>query len=162
MNDTGISMRPAEQSDIGPIKEIFFRAMQDYGIALPADYPVSDIETIGLPKTDRRTEVLFKDDCLVGFIMLQKIAGDRLEVKRLYLDAAHRGRGLGRYLLQFAIAYAQSEACRWVQLETTSRFTSAVAFYRKHGFSSRSDINTAPGHDLAFEKDLSADRDHCR
>lgn len=128
--------------------------MQDFGIALPDDYSVSDIDAIGTGPSDTHTEVFLRADCIIGFVMLKKITADRLELKRIYLTAAERGKGLGQCLLQYALDYARSHSFRWIQLETASKFKAAVNLYQKSGFVRRATAQMASGHDLAFEKQL--------
>lgn len=159
MTHSQISMRKARRDDIGPIKRILFEAMHDFGISLPDDYSVSDIDAIGSGQADTHTEVLLRADCVIGFVMLKKITADRLELKRIYLTATERGKGLGKQLLQYAVDYAKTAAYRWIQLETTSRFKAAVSLYQTFGFVHHPAAETAPGHDLAFEKRLPTTRD---
>lgn len=55
-------------------------------------------------------------------------------LRRLYLDQAWTGRGLGRPLLEAIVADARGRGSAWIWLTTWERAAQARAFYRKVGF----------------------------
>lgn len=56
------------------------------------------------------------------------------EVKRMYVDPAHRGRGYSRVLLRALVQHARDAGLHEVRLETGSRQQQAVALYESEGF----------------------------
>jgi ribosomal protein S18 acetylase RimI-like enzyme len=78
------------------------------------------------------------------------------EMKRLYVRAAHRGRGLGRALAEAAIAAAREAGCRRIVLDTLPKMRDAQELYRALGFRPVSPYleNPTPGA-LCFELRLS-------
>ena len=150
--DTGISVKIAETENIEQIKEILFGALEEYNIAIPDNYSVSDIDSINLGNNSNWVFVLLREDSVIGFIVLRPITRDCIELKRLYLTSSERGRGLGKYLLNYVIHFAQKNKYRSIRLETTSKFKEAVSLYEKYGFNVLNDTEKAHGHDLAFEK----------
>ena len=150
--DTDISVRKAETENIERIKEILFSSLEEYKIAVPDNYSVSDIDSINLENNSNWVFVLVRDDSVIGFIVLRPIAKDCIELKRLYLTSSERGRGLGEYLLNYAMHFAQKNKYRSIRLETTSKFKEAVSLYKKYGFNVLNDAEKSPGHDLVFEK----------
>ncbi len=52
----------------------------------------------------------------------------------LGIDEAHRGRGLGRALTQFAIDWARANRFDWIDLAVFTQNTQAVELYKKLGF----------------------------
>ncbi len=150
--DPNILLRKAVSGDIESIKAILFSSLKEYGIELPDDYLIADIESIGLKAHHEIAFVLAKDEIVIGFFILRPIAQDCIELKRMYLTRTERGQRLGEYLLDHAINFARENNYRCVRLETTSRFAEAVSLYKKHGFRVLKGVDKAPGHDLAFEK----------
>jgi GNAT superfamily N-acetyltransferase len=60
-------------------------------------------------------------------------AGDT-ELRRMYLDKAHRGRGIAQRMLEQAQAEARALGFKKMILSTAEIQRSAVVFYRKSGF----------------------------
>ena len=56
------------------------------------------------------------------------------EVKRMYVDPAHRGRGYSRTLLRALVQHARDAGLREVWLETGTRQGPAIALYESEGF----------------------------
>jgi putative acetyltransferase len=56
------------------------------------------------------------------------------EIKRLYVRAASRGRGLGRELAETALRWARERGARRMELWTDTRFTAAHRLYERIGF----------------------------
>ncbi len=150
--DKDISVRKAETENIEQIKEILFGSLEEYKIAVPENYSVSDIDAINLENNSGRVFVLIRDVSVIGFIVLRPITKECVELKRLYLTPSERGRGLGAYLLNYAVHFAHKNKYRSIRLETTSKFKEAVSLYKKYGFMVLNDAEKAPGHDLVLEK----------
>ena len=148
------TIRKAKVEDIDSIKAILFNALKEHQIAIPDNYPVIDINSIGRKNTEYATFVMVRDETVIGFIILRPISGDCIELKRLYLTFFEKGRGLGRMLMNYAIQYAQENRHKTIRLETTSKFKEAVSFYKRNGFRLLKGVDKSPGHDLAFEKRL--------
>ena len=132
--DKNISLRKAEIGDIEQIKTILFSSLKEYEIALPGDYSVSDIDSIFDKNYHEHAFVLVRIDSVIGFVVLRPITADCIESKRLYLTSSERGRGLGKYLLNYAINFARNKNFRFIRLETTSKFKAAVRLYKRNGF----------------------------
>ena len=60
--------------------------------------------------------------------------GKRATVESVRTDAKHRGQGLGKKLMEWAIERARQEDCVFVQLTTNSERTDAHRFYENLGF----------------------------
>ena len=152
--DKDISLRKAEIGDIQQIKAILYSSLKEYRIEIPDNYSVTDIDSIDSENHDEQVFVLVRDDFVLGFVVLKPITEDCIELKRLYLTTAERGKKFGKYLLDYAINYANKNNFRTLRLETTSKFKEAVSLYKKHGFRVLKEFEKGPGHDLAFEKCL--------
>lgn len=150
--DNNTVLREAEIGDIVQIKTILYSALKEYGITIPENYSVSDIDSIDARNNIEQVFVVVRDGSVIGFLALKPITEDIIELKRLYLTSAQRGRRLGEYLLIYALNFANENNYKYVRLETSSNFSEAVSLYQKHGFIERTDIEKSSGHDLAFEK----------
>ena len=149
-----VLIRKADPGDIDAIKEILFGALTEYGIPLPENYSVADIDAIGDLDGNQHVFVLAGQDRLSGFLVLRPISEECLELKRIYVAKSERGKKLGTRLLNHTIKFAADAGYSSIRLETTSKFYEAVSLYKKNGFKELTGVDKAPGHDLAFERIL--------
>lgn len=70
----------------------------------------------------------------VGTIGVHFTGDNTAEIFRLYLAAHSRGMGIGRRLLNTAVAWARERGARRVVLWSDRRFVAAHPFYEKVGF----------------------------
>jgi molybdopterin-guanine dinucleotide biosynthesis protein A len=78
--------------------------------------------------------VALMDDGVVGSVALRRLGPREVELKRMYLRPRLRGRGVGRKLLQIALAWAREHGIERVALDTTERMEAARHLYEAHGF----------------------------
>ena len=74
------------------------------------------------------------------------------EVKRMWVDAAARGLGIGRRLLERLEAEARQLGLRRLRLETNRRLVEAQALYRRSGYREVAPFNDEPYAHHWFEK----------
>ena len=90
-----------------------------------------------------------------GCVGVRPLQGGACEMKRLYIRPAFRGKGLGRALVERALAEAKKAGYRRVQLDTLPNMREALMLYAVLGFTSVEPYlpNPTPGA-LCFEKAL--------
>jgi putative acetyltransferase len=78
------------------------------------------------------------------------------EIKRMIVDAAVRGQGIGRAILEALEAAAMQESLRVIRLETGPANVDALALYRRYGYRERGPFGTYPEspHSIFMEKVL--------
>jgi ribosomal protein S18 acetylase RimI-like enzyme len=74
------------------------------------------------------------DEQLIGSIAIVKHSDQGAQLRWLVVDPAFRGQGIGRQLVQEAVAFAQGAGYRSVFLETLQELSAAATLYRKAGF----------------------------
>jgi GNAT superfamily N-acetyltransferase len=78
--------------------------------------------------------IIYREGVPVGCGALRVIEAGTAEVKRMYVDPAVRGKGLGRRLVTALEAEARTLGVRRLVLETGVRQAAALALYRATGF----------------------------
>ena len=93
----------------------------------------------------------------VGCVALRRLDESTCELKRMFVLARLRGLGLGRRLVDAALAAARAKGYRTVRLDTVPGMAAAIALYRSLGFVEIAPYchNPQPGA-LFMELDLSA------
>ena len=153
-----ITHRSAQNKDSEAIKKILRKTFDEYEIHWPAGYSFADIEDLEKEYLNAAGEfvVLIKAQQIIGFFALLPSDDNRVELKRLYLTADERGKGLGEFLLHLALTTARKAGYDRMHLETTSRFFQAVGLYRKFGFRENAGAILAPGHDIGLVLDVAS------
>lgn len=70
----------------------------------------------------------------VGCVGIRPLMGDSCELKRLYTRAPYRSRGVGRQLLEAAVAAARTAGYSAIRLDTLASMKEAQALYQRLGF----------------------------
>jgi GNAT superfamily N-acetyltransferase len=79
-------------------------------------------------------------DEIIGVLQLDFISGlsfqggTRAQIESVRVDSRHRGRGIGKALFRWAIAFACAKGCYVVQLTTNAERKDAHRFYLDLGF----------------------------
>ncbi|ODT57044.1 GNAT family N-acetyltransferase [bacterium SCN 62-11] len=77
---------------------------------------------------------------ILGFLQLSYLpgltyqGGWRAQVEGVRVSSSHRSQGIGRSLVEHAIALARQKGCRLIQLTTDQSRPDALRFYEKLGF----------------------------
>lgn len=157
--ETAIRLRAVRAEDEPAVRALVFGILAAYGLApSPAD---TDADLFDLPGfyADRGGDfsVLVDGERIIGTVGLHRVSEEVAELRKMYLDADYRGRGLGRLLLEHALGRARELGFARVTLETASVLREAVALYERYGF-----YRSEPGHlaarcDVAMVRELESE-----
>ena len=149
--DDPVSIGEAGAHELEAVRRLF----RDYAGTLPFDlaYQGFEQELAGLPQPyaaptgvllvarDGRARVL-------GTVGVKRLQDDIAEIKRLYVDPAGRGRGIGQALLESAIASAARLHYSRVRLDShRPSMAAAIALYRRLGFAEIEPYGAKPSPD---------------
>jgi len=121
-----------------PGDEATFRTLNEEWITRYFRLEPKDEEVLADPQgsiLDAGGKILFAvlGDRCVGCCALIRMRDDEFEVAKMAVTPAHQGEGIGRKLLEAAIATGRS-AARRLYLETNSKLAPAIRLYESVGF----------------------------
>lgn len=70
----------------------------------------------------------------VACVALRRINHNTAELKRMYVKAEYRGKGIGKILLDKAVKLAKAEQYSFIRLDTLGHMTAAINLYKQYGF----------------------------
>ncbi|MHC4205872.1 MAG: GNAT family N-acetyltransferase [Planctomycetota bacterium] len=130
-------LRPADNKDCESIARLVYGILKEYGLKPdPActDVDIKDIESSYFDRGGTFFVLELEDGSIVGAYGLYPIDEQTCELRKMYLDKAHRGKGLGKYLLEDALSKARQLGFERMILETASVLREAIALYKRYGF----------------------------
>jgi putative acetyltransferase len=132
-----MEIRQAKASDVAEVVALVRTVLAEFGLAY-GDGAETDRQLESLPASYEgqggRFWVALRDGRIVGTAGIFPVDRETFELRKMYLDLDARGLGLGRRLLDQAIAYAREAGARRIVLDTADRMVRAISFYEANGF----------------------------
>ena len=131
-------IRPATNSDSGRIKRLVFGILEEYGLksdTSSTDKDLDDIEYYYTNNDGYFAVITNAENLIIASTGLFKINKTTCELRKMYLSKRFRGKGLGRFLLEFSLDKAKELGYSQVVLETASVLKEAIGLYKSYGFS---------------------------
>ncbi len=153
----GPAIRRATVEDTAAARELVFAILGEYGLRPEPDGTDADLRDLeaGFLRDGGMFDVAVDPDgSLAGTCGLKVLADGRVELRKMYVRRDRRGQGLGRRLLDRALAWARARGHRRVDLETASVLKEAIALYEKSGFVQRAGKVDTPRCDKAYAIEL--------
>jgi GNAT superfamily N-acetyltransferase len=168
------AIRRYAEADHAAVRDLFIRVNRE--LALPELREAFEvyIERSLLEEIDRLADyyagkqgaffVAHDGDSLAGMFGLEGLGTPSAELRRMYVDAAHRKRGLARAMLHEAERICRDAGTVVLTLSTSELQQAALAFYRRSGYrlvreeTAATQTNKTVGGDIRryyFEKSLS-------
>lgn len=154
---SGWRLRPVKNQDGDAVRALIFGILREYGLQPDPSCTDTDLDDLEAAYAGRNGwfAVLVTDTgAIAGCVGLLPVDPDAVELRKMYLGRAWRGRGLGRALLAAALDEARRRGFRRVVLETASVLREAIRLYEKAGFRRRPGAPHACRCDLSLELSL--------
>jgi GNAT superfamily N-acetyltransferase len=131
-----LAVSPATRADVSGVIDLVGRVYAEYGFIYDVAREVPDLLDFeahyGPP--DGAFFVVRQDGQIVGSVGVERLDRDRAELHRLYLDAAFRGQGTGRALVEAVLDWCRARAVARLMLWSDTRFEQAHRLYQRMGF----------------------------
>jgi len=151
------ALRHATNEDRSAIESLVFAVLAEFSLAPDphgTDADLRDIEAEYFRKGGTFDVLVDEDGRIVGSVALHAASPSTCEIRKMYLASDARGRGLGRKLLEHALARAKLLGFTRVELETASVLKDAIALYESYGFKKFSSAHLSPRCDSAYYVDV--------
>ena len=157
-----VTFRRATSADLPAVHAVVAAALGEYGLHLLLDSSDVDLTSVERHYDERggRLEIIEGAAGEPLGILGWRPAGEVMELKKLYLTRAARGRGIGRLAVERAVGFARAAGSRVVVLETSARLSEANRLYTRlgfrpvHGAAAASFATLSDECDLAYRLDL--------
>lgn len=131
-------VRPVRADDVPAVVALVAAVLGEFGLTF-GEGSGTDDQLRALPGAYEDAGGAFwvaarEDGALVGTCGVAPLDAETFELRKMYLDPQSRGLGLGRRLLEVALAFVRDRGARRVVLDTTEQMARAIAFYEAHGF----------------------------
>lgn len=150
-------LRPATNADSAAVKAMVFGVLTEYGLKPdPActDADLDDLEGNYARRGGSFSVLEATDGTIIGSVGIDAAGAGVCELRKMYLSRAHRGKGLGKLLLDHGLSEARRLGFRRVVLETASVLTEAIRLYERYGFRPYQPNHLATRCDQAYCLDL--------
>ena len=130
-------LRPATNADGEQIRGLVYTVLEEYGLKPDpesTDADLDDIEQSYFAPGGTFQVLVEENGSAVGAYGLYPMDGRTCELRKMYLRHDFRGHGLGKRLLDDALAKARQLGFRRMVLETASVLKEAIALYESYGF----------------------------
>ena len=130
-------LRPATNTDCEHIVNLVYGVLKEYGLKpdpASTDADIRDIESSYFSRGGTFLVLEAKDGSIIGAYGLYLLEQRTCELRKMYLQKAYRGQGLGKALLDDALSKARRLGFRKMVLETASVLKEAIALYKSYGF----------------------------
>lgn len=131
------TLRQATPADSGPALALVTAVLTQYGLQADPAGTDADLKDFAASYFSRGGDfAVLTDEAgrLVGTCGLYPLADGAVELRKMYLAPAFRGRGQGRRLLEWALGRARELGFRRMTLETAQVLREAIALYERNGF----------------------------
>lgn len=130
-------IRSATNSDEDAITALVFDVLHDYGLDPDPSTTDADLNNIeGHYISSGGCFDVLEDSSgnIIGSVGLYPIENGVCELRKMYVHPGHRGKGLGKKLLEHALHKAGELGFSCIVLETASVLKEAIHLYKKYGF----------------------------
>ncbi len=154
-------LRTANRADSAAVQAMVFEILREYKLPPEPANTDSDLDDLEHFYQKGWFAVLEWEGQIVGSVGLLPEELKKqgvLELRKMYLRQAYRGRGWGRLLLENAIHQARVLGATKITLGTAKVLVEAVALYQQFGFQRVNTPHTAQRCDQSWELDLTANK----
>ncbi len=142
--DHPYTLRKAQIEDQKHLLPLITRVLATYDLAIDpnsTDKDLFDLDAFYFANRGWFAVMEYREKEIIGSYGLHRKDQHQCELRKMYLDPAHQGKGLGRLMMVDAIKKARELGYSTMILETNRKLQKAINLYKKFGFT-----DYAPSH----------------
>ena len=136
-DDASLAIRPAAEADVSAVIGLVTEVLGEFGLEFGKG-AATDEQLRSLPASYTSGGGAFwvavRGEEVLGTCGVFPVGSAVYELRKMYLLPASRGLGLGRRLLEVAVAWVRARGGTHLVLDTVEQMASAISFYEAHGF----------------------------
>ncbi len=151
------SIRCADNKDIPEIKNHVFSVLNEYGLKpdpCSTDTDLDDIESYYFQGGGVFYVAVHNTTEIIGSFGLSPVDGQTCELRKMYLKETHRGKGIGRMMMERSMREAKDRGFIRMVLESATVLKEALGLYTSYGFREYTPPHLSSRCDVAFYLDL--------
>ena len=151
-------LRLANNKDCENVARLVYRVLIEYGLKPDpgcTDADLRDIESSYFDRGGTFFVLEAEDGSIIGAYGLYPMDERTCELRKMYLEKSHRGKGLGKLLLEDALSKARQLGFEKMVLETASVLKEAIVLYKSYGFIEYNSPRISSRCDQAYQLELS-------
>ena len=159
-NEPTPKLRRASNKDREEVTRLVYGVLKEYDLEPDpgaTDADLADIERSYFARGGTFLVLEDQDGSIIGACGLYPIENQTCELRKMYLHRSHRGKGLGKSLLDGALAEARKLGFKRMTLETASVLKEAIALYESYGFVEYEPDHLSTRCDQAYMLELTID-----
>ena len=150
-------LRKARIADQLHIIQLITGILDTYGLAIDTKY--TDRDLFDLDSCYFRNGGWFsvlenEEKMIIGSYGLIKVCDSQCELRKMYIDPLHQGKGLGKLMMREAFEKALDFGYKTMILETNRKLFKAIKLYEKSGFTIYKPSHLSDRCDIGMKKDL--------
>jgi putative acetyltransferase len=128
--------RKARTGDEPALLDLVGASLGPYGLVIDPDGTDLDLTNLESYYFNNNGwfEVIEGESKIIGSYGLLKVSESTCELRKMYLYPKHQGKGLGRKMMDKALAKAKKLGYSEMTLETNSVLDKAIQMYKQYGF----------------------------
>ena len=136
-NEPTPRFRRASNKDREEVIRLVYGVLKEYGLEpdpAATDADLADIEQSYFARGGTFLVLEDQSGSIIGAYGLYPLENQTCELRKMYLQKSHRGKGLGKSLMEGALVEARRLGFKRMTLETASVLKEAIALYEGYGF----------------------------
>ena len=150
-------IKQAENNDKKDIQKLVFGVLKEYSLNPDPMETDKDLNDISKSYNNNRGSfyvILDSGENIIATTGIYNIDESTCELRKMYLLKEHRGKGIGKFLLEYSIDKAKQLGYTKLILETASVLKEAIGLYKSYGFKEVSEGHLSSRCDQRFFIDL--------